>query len=49
MGRYRLALDADEADLVVGVRKGTRRRILPSTADPDSRPGTIETTDNQMH
>ena len=49
-GRYRLALDADEADLVVGVRKGTRKVANPTIngGPVDSRPGTIETTDNQM-
>lgn len=49
-GRYRLALDADHADLVVGVTKGTGKAVNPTiTGGPvDSRPGTIETTDNQI-
>ena len=48
--RYRLALDADQADLVVGVRKGTGKIANPtiSGGPVDSRPGTIETTDNQI-
>ena len=49
-GRYRLALDADQADLVVGVRKGTGNVANPTiNGGPiGSRPGTIETTDNQV-
>jgi len=49
-GRYRLALDAEQADLVVGVRKGTGKIANPtiSGGPVDSRPGTIETTDNQI-
>ena len=49
-GRYRLALDADQADLVVGVRKGTGKVVNPtiSGGPVDSRPGTIETTDSQI-
>ena len=49
-GRYRLALDADQADLVVGVRKGTGKIAGPTIngGPVDSRPGTIETTDNQI-
>jgi hypothetical protein len=49
-GRYRLALDADQADLVVGIRKGTGKVANPtiSGGPVDSRPGTIETTDNQI-
>jgi hypothetical protein len=49
-GRYRLALDADQADLVVGVRKGTGKIANPtiSGGPVDSRPGTIETTDSQI-
>jgi len=49
-GRYRLALDADQADLVVGVRKGTGKVANPTIngGPVDSRPGTIETTDNQI-
>jgi hypothetical protein len=49
-GRYRLALDADQADLVVGIRKGTGKVANPtiSGGPVDSRPGTIENTDNQI-
>lgn len=49
-GRYRLALDADQADLIVGVRKGTGKVANPTIngGPVDSRPGTIETTDNQI-
>jgi len=49
-GRYRLALDADQADLVVGVRKGTGKVANPVIRGGpiDSRPGTIETSDNQI-
>ncbi|HEV2102817.1 MAG TPA: hypothetical protein VGR58_08555 [Candidatus Acidoferrum sp.] len=49
-GRYRLAVDADQADLVVGVRKGTGKVANPTIngGPVDSRPGTIETTDNQI-
>jgi hypothetical protein len=49
-GRYRLALDAEQADLVVGVRKGTGKIANPTISGGpiDSRPGTIETTDNQI-
>lgn len=49
-GRFRLALDATQADLVVGVRKGTGKIANPtiSGGPVDSRPGTIETTDSQI-
>jgi hypothetical protein len=49
-GRYRLALDADQADLVVGVRKGTGKVANPTIngGPVDSRPGTVETTDSQI-
>jgi hypothetical protein len=49
-GRYRLALDAEQADLVVGVRKGTGRVANPTIngGPVDSRPGTVETTDSQI-
>lgn len=49
-GRYRLALDAEQADLVVGVRRGTGKVASPTISGGpiDSRPGTIETTDNQI-
>jgi hypothetical protein len=50
-GRYRLAIDVDQADLVVGVRKGTGKVANPTIngGPVDSRPGTVETTDTQIH
>jgi hypothetical protein len=49
-GRYRLALDADQADLVVGVRKGIGKIANPTISGGpiDSPAGTIETTDNSV-
>jgi hypothetical protein len=51
-GRYRLALDTTTADLVIGVRKGTGQAANATMnggpLDTDRRPGTIETTDNQI-
>jgi hypothetical protein len=49
-GRYRLALDTNTADLVIGVRKGTGKVANPTAngGPVDSRPGTVETTDNQV-
>src|SRR5215469_9388594 len=49
-GRYRLPLDKYTADLVIGVRKGTRKAANPTIngGPVDTRPGTIETTDNQI-
>jgi hypothetical protein len=49
-GRYRLALDADQADLVVAVRKGTGKIANPTISGGpiDSPGGTIETTDNSV-
>jgi hypothetical protein len=51
-GRYRLALDASTADLVIGVRKGTGQAASPTInggpVDTDRRPATVETTDNQI-
>jgi hypothetical protein len=51
-GRYRLALDANTADLVIGVRKGTGEEASPTInggpVDTDRRPTTVETTDNQI-
>ena len=49
-GRYRLALDSNTADLVIGVRKGTGKVASPTVnAGPvDSRPASVETTDNQV-
>jgi hypothetical protein len=51
-GRYRIALDANTADLVIGVRKGTGQDVSPTMnggpIDSPNRPGTIETTDNAI-
>ena len=49
-GRYRLALDANTADLVIGVRKGTAKLANPTVSGGpvDSRPASVETTDNQV-
>ncbi|HXR33076.1 MAG TPA: hypothetical protein VN830_05190 [Verrucomicrobiae bacterium] len=49
-GRFRLTQEAFTADLVIGVRKGTGKIMNPtiSGGPVDSRPGTIETTDNQV-
>jgi hypothetical protein len=49
-GRYQLVQDASQADLVVGVRKGTGKiaNQTISGGPVDSRPTTIETTDNQI-
>jgi hypothetical protein len=49
-GRYRLAQDADQADLVVGVRKGTGKIANPTLSGGpiDSPGGTIETTDKSV-
>lgn len=49
-GRYRLALDKYTADVVIGVRKGTGKAANPTIngGPVDTRPGTIETTDNQI-
>jgi hypothetical protein len=49
-GRYRLALDTNTADLVIGVRKGTGKVENPTIngGPVDSRPASIETTDNQV-
>jgi hypothetical protein len=49
-GRYRLALDLNTADLVIGVRKGTGKVANPTVngGPVDSRPASFETTDNQV-
>lgn len=49
-GRYRLALDTNTADLVIGVRKGTGQAASPTIngGPVDTRPGTVETTDDQI-
>jgi hypothetical protein len=48
--RYRLAVDASTADLVIGVRKGTGRTASPTIdgGPIDTRPAKIEATDNQI-
>ena len=49
-GRYRLTQDASTADLVIGVKKGSDKIANPTIngGPVDTRPGTIETTDNQI-
>jgi hypothetical protein len=49
MGAVPVGTGCGQADLVVGVRKGTGKVANPtiSGGPVDSRPGTIETTDNQ--
>ena len=49
-GRFQLTLDAELADLVIGVRKGTGKAVNPTIkgGPVDTRPGTIGTTDNQV-
>jgi hypothetical protein len=49
-GRFRLSQDASTADLVIAVRKGSGKIANPTIngGPVDTRPGTIETTDNQI-
>jgi hypothetical protein len=49
-GRYRLAQEASTADLVIAVKKGSGKIANPTIngGPVDTRPGTIETTDNQI-
>ena len=49
-GRFQLTLDAELADLVVGVRKGTGKIANPTVngGPVDSRPGTVEATDDAI-
>jgi len=49
-GRLRLTQDKYTADLVVGIRKGTAKAANPTIngGPVDSRPGTIETTDDKI-
>ncbi len=49
-GRFRLAIDTSTADLVITVRKGTGKVANPTISGGpiDTRPGTMETTDNQI-
>jgi len=48
--RYRLTQDASTADLVIAVKKGSGKIANPTIngGPVDTRPGTIETTDNQI-
>jgi hypothetical protein len=49
-GRYRLRQDASTADLVIAVKKGSGKIANPTIngGPVDTRPGTIETADNQI-
>jgi hypothetical protein len=49
-GRFRLAQEASTADLVIAVKKGSGQIANPTIngGPVDTRPGTIETTDNQI-
>jgi hypothetical protein len=49
-GRFQLTLDAELADLVIGVRKGTGKIANPTVngGPVDSRPGTVEATDDAI-
>ncbi len=49
-GRFRLTLDPMQADLVIGVRKGTGKIANPTVngGPVDSRPGTVEATDDAI-
>jgi hypothetical protein len=50
-GRYQIVHDASQADIVVAVRKGTGKTANPTISGGpiDSRPATVETTDNDIH
>jgi len=50
-GRYQVVHDASQADILVGVRKGTGKIANPTISGGpiDSRPATVETTDNDIH
>lgn len=49
-GRFRLTFNVEIADLVIAIRKGNSKLVNPTISGGpiDSRPGTIETTDNQI-
>ena len=49
-GRFRIAIDVNTADLVIAVKTGTGKAANPTIGGGpiDTRPGTIETTDNQI-
>jgi len=49
-GRFRFAADASTADLIITIRKGTGKIANPTMSGGpiDSRPVTLETTDNQI-
>lgn len=50
-GRYQIVHDASQADIVVGVQKGTGKIASPTISGGpiDSRPATVETTDSDIH
>jgi hypothetical protein len=50
-GRYQIVHDASQADILVGVQKGTGKIANPTISGGpiDSRPATVETTDNDIH
>jgi hypothetical protein len=49
-GRFRLVQEISSADIVITVKKGTDKAATPTIngGPADSRPGTVETTDNQI-
>jgi hypothetical protein len=49
-GRFRVVQDASQADLVIGVRKGTGKNVNPTVSGGpvDSAPVAIDTTDKQI-
>jgi hypothetical protein len=50
-GRYQIVHDASQADVLVGVRKGTGKMGNPTVSGGpiDSSPATVETTDSDIH
>jgi hypothetical protein len=50
-GRYQIVHDASQADILVGVRKGTGKIANPTISGGpiDSRPATVETTDSDIY
>jgi hypothetical protein len=50
-GRYQIVHDASQADILVGVQKGSGKIANPTVSGGpiDSRPATVETTDNDIH
>ena len=49
-GRFRLVQETSTADIVVAVKKGTEKAATPTIrgGPVDSRPGTVQSTDNQI-